>query len=251
MPYIRLPRPRACSEVQLSNGISIPDEALASRRLRIGTMGAVAPLATVARPFITTSTAAPGLPALQATASAHGARLISGGTMEEASISTGTTSFMAPTITQYLPLPLRRRCRRLPWWRRGANICHQRLAHPNERVADYYRDYCKTTVIIQQFSSPNTPKYNGLKRDGHTIMNVARCMLNGAALPKSFWGKGRPPWCFYSTARQARPTVATRRTTGCSANTYSKGKVQPGKVPNPARGQLYRENDFFPVPVRA
>ena len=164
--------------------------------------------------------------------------------MEKASTSTGITSFMAPTITQYLPLPLRRRCRQLPWRRRGANICHQRLAHPNERVADYYRDYCKTTVIIQQFSSPNTPKYNGLKRDGHTIMDVARCMLNGAALPKSFWGKGRPPWCFYSTARRARPTVATRRTTGCSANTYSKGKVQPGKVANPARGQLNRENDL-------
>ena len=26
---------------------------------------------------------------------------------------------------------------------------------------------------------------------------------------------------------------------------------QPGKVANPARGQLNRENDFFPVPVRA
>ena len=26
---------------------------------------------------------------------------------------------------------------------------------------------------------------------------------------------------------------------------------QPGKVVNPARGQLYRENGYFPVPVRA
>ena len=33
--------------------------------------------------------------------------------------------------------------------------------------------------------------------------------------------------------------------------TYSKGKDQPGKVANPARGQLNRENDFFPVLVRA
>ena len=33
--------------------------------------------------------------------------------------------------------------------------------------------------------------------------------------------------------------------------TYSKGKDQPGKVANPARGQLDRENEFFPVPVRA
>ena len=31
--------------------------------------------------------------------------------------------------------------------------------------------------------------------------------------------------------------------------TYSKGKDQPGKIANPAHGQLYRENEFFPVPV--
>ena len=33
--------------------------------------------------------------------------------------------------------------------------------------------------------------------------------------------------------------------------TYSKGKDQPGKVANPARGQLNRESVFPPVPVRA
>ena len=26
---------------------------------------------------------------------------------------------------------------------------------------------------------------------------------------------------------------------------------QPGKIANPARGQLNRENEYFPVPVRA
>ena len=33
--------------------------------------------------------------------------------------------------------------------------------------------------------------------------------------------------------------------------TYSKGKDQPGKVANPARGQLNRESEYFPVRVRA
>ena len=33
--------------------------------------------------------------------------------------------------------------------------------------------------------------------------------------------------------------------------TWSKGKDQPGKVASPARGQLNRENKYFPVPVRA
>ena len=34
-------------------------------------------------------------------------------------------------------------------------------------------------------------------------------------------------------------------------NIYSKSMDQPGMVANPARGQLKRENDYFPVCVRA
>ena len=34
-------------------------------------------------------------------------------------------------------------------------------------------------------------------------------------------------------------------------HTYSKSKDQPGKVANPARGQLNRKNEYFPVPVHA
>ena len=30
----------------------------------------------------------------------------------------------------------------------------------------------------------------------------------------------------------------------------AKDKDQPGKVTDPARGQLNRENEYFPVPVR-
>ena len=37
----------------------------------------------------------------------------------------------------------------------------------------------------------------------------------------------------------------------CMVITYNKGKDRPGKVANPARGQLNRENAYFPVPVRA
>ena len=32
---------------------------------------------------------------------------------------------------------------------------------------------------------------------------------------------------------------------------YSKSMDQPGKVANPARGQLNRENEYFPVHVHA
>ena len=34
-------------------------------------------------------------------------------------------------------------------------------------------------------------------------------------------------------------------------HTYSKSVDQPGKVANPARGHLNRENEYFPVRVRA
>ena len=37
----------------------------------------------------------------------------------------------------------------------------------------------------------------------------------------------------------------------CMVITHSKSKDQPGKVANPARGELNRENQYFPVPVRA
>ena len=37
----------------------------------------------------------------------------------------------------------------------------------------------------------------------------------------------------------------------CMVITYSKCKDQPGKIANPARGQLNRENKCFPVPVGA
>ena len=82
------------------SGHTIPTgSALVSRRLRNGAMGVAAPLAAVARPFIATFTATPGLPAQQTTASAHGTRLISGSAMEAGSTSTETTSFAVPTIT--------------------------------------------------------------------------------------------------------------------------------------------------------
>ena len=34
----------------------------------------------------------------------------------------------------------------------------------------------------------------------------------------------------------------------CIVITFSKSEDQPGKVANPARGQLNRENELFPVP---
>ena len=112
--------------------------------------------------------------------------------MGASSTSTGTTPFAVATITSGLvnaTTAATPRCIHLSWRRRGANICHQRLEHPNERIADYYRNYCETTAVIQQFSSHNAPKHTGLsEQDGRTIVDMAQCMLNGAALPMSLRG---------------------------------------------------------------
>ena len=56
----------------------------------------------------------------------------------------------------------------------GRHLQHLRTDGGSEFIADYFRDCCKTPVIIHQFSSPNTPEHNVLKeRDSPTIMNLA------------------------------------------------------------------------------
>ena len=63
-----------------------------------------------------------------------------------------------------------------------------------EFITDYNRDCCKTPVIIQQFSSPNTPEYNGLsERDGATIMDAARCRQTELHCRSLFGEKWWPP----------------------------------------------------------
>ena len=60
-------------------------------------------------------------------------------------------------------------------------LLHLRADSGGDFTVDYYHDYCKTTMIIQQFSSPNTSEQNGLsERDGpvYTKRSSAR-----------FWGK--------------------------------------------------------------
>ena len=44
---------------------------------------------------------------------------------------------------------------------------------------------------------------------------------------------------------------AIRHTEVCGVIIYSKGEDQPGKVVNPAYGQLMRKNEHFSVAIRA
>ena len=49
--------------------------------------------------------------------------------------------------------------------------------------------YAKDIALRFINMMPSTSEQNGLsERNGRTIMDVTRCLLNGAALPKALWG---------------------------------------------------------------
>ncbi|GJZ74072.1 retrovirus-related pol polyprotein from transposon TNT 1-94 [Tanacetum coccineum] len=51
-------------------------------------------------------------------------------------------------------------------------------------------EFCDEKGISHNFSSPCTPKQNGVvERRNRTLIESARTMLNGAKLPKQFWGE--------------------------------------------------------------
>ncbi|KAG3254075.1 hypothetical protein PI124_g1314 [Phytophthora idaei] len=50
--------------------------------------------------------------------------------------------------------------------------------------------FCKRRGIHQKFTPPYTPKSNGVaERMNRTLVECARCMLERAGLPKSYWGE--------------------------------------------------------------
>ena len=56
---------------------------------------------------------------------------------------------------------------------------------------------------------------------------------------------------YCEVAVMVQKVYSVYRTTVCMyGHTYSKSMDQPGKVASPARGQLNRENEDFPVRVR-
>lgn len=61
-----------------------------------------------------------------------------------------------------------------PWKRLmplGLRIQRLRCDKGGEYTANYYRDFCKETGIIQEFASTNTPQQNGIsERDGRTTI---------------------------------------------------------------------------------
>ena len=72
----------------------------------------------------------------------------------------------------------------------GLRVQHLRSDNRDEYTSGSFKEYYKSTGIRQQFSAPYTPQQNGVsERDGRTIMDMTRCSLNEAHLPKTLWGE--------------------------------------------------------------
>jgi len=58
-----------------------------------------------------------------------------------------------------------------------------------EYTSQQFKSYLHTHGIAHRISPPYTPSHNGLaERGNRTLMDSARCMIEGAYLDKSFWG---------------------------------------------------------------
>ena len=59
----------------------------------------------------------------------------------------------------------------------------------NLRVTKF-KDYCRSTGVIQKFAAANTPQQIGVPESvGRTLCGMARCMLVDIELPPSIWGE--------------------------------------------------------------
>ena len=80
-----------------------------------------------------------------------------------------------------------------------------------EYICKDFRQYCKSTGIVQQFSSPHTPQQNGIsERDGRTIMAMTRCLLHETNLPLHLWGEIASTAVFLINLSQVLPVQLRR-----------------------------------------
>ena len=70
----------------------------------------------------------------------------------------------------------------------GIRVQHLCSDNKGEYTSGSFQEYCKSAGIRQQFSAPYTLQQNGVsERDGRTIMDITRCLLNETNLPKTLW----------------------------------------------------------------
>ncbi|KAL7996846.1 putative integrase, catalytic core, ribonuclease H-like superfamily [Plasmopara halstedii] len=99
--------------------------------------------------------------------------------------------------------------------------------------------FCQRRGIVQKFTPPYTPQLNGVaERMDRTLVECARCMLEHAKLPKSYWGEA------VMTANFLRIRCPTR---GISM-TQSPYEVWTGRKPILANLKVFGCHAFVTVP---
>lgn len=73
----------------------------------------------------------------------------------------------------------------------GLRMQHRRTDNGGENTPGDFREILQHHRDQQQFTTtPNTPQQNGIpERDGRTVMNMIRCLVHEARLPKNLWGE--------------------------------------------------------------
>ena len=59
-----------------------------------------------------------------------------------------------------------------------------------EYTSNLFKDFCKEQGIIHQLTASYTPQQNGVaERKNRTILDMARSMVKGKHLPRTFWAE--------------------------------------------------------------
>jgi hypothetical protein len=97
-----------------------------------------------------------------------------------------------------LVLLLRRKSDALPVFRdlfqtirtqHGVLVKVLRTDNGGEFVSGSFKKFCNSQGILQQFTVPYTPAQNGrAERTNRTLVEMTRCLLSQADLPKQYWG---------------------------------------------------------------
>jgi transposase InsO family protein len=76
-----------------------------------------------------------------------------------------------------------------------------------------FNEFCLEHVIDQQFSTPRVPQQNGVvERKNHTLVEMARMMLDEHRTPRRFWADAISTTCYISNRK---PSVSQFRPFGC------------------------------------
>lgn len=119
----------------------------------------------------------------------------------------------------------------------GSNPKVIRSDRGGEYTGKRLQDYLKSEGIQVQFTTPYSPQQNGkAERKNRTLVEMSRCLLIDADLPKSFWGEA------VSTANYIQNRVLTR------ATKQTPYELWYGKKPDVSNLHIFGSKCFVHIP---